>query len=102
MDGVDIELVRVVAKLSKSEVRKILKAEGRQFEVTKSLLNLLYNLVKVGSIPVSSHQREFLDERAGSVLSLLSDGKNLEQKKKILLSQPELVLNIAASCPSVV
>lgn len=102
MEGVDIELVRLVAKLNKSDISKIFAAEGAQLEVTKSLLNLLFNLVKVGSIPVSTHQKEFFDQRTSSVLNLLSDTKSLQQKKKILQKDPELVINIAASCPSVV
>jgi hypothetical protein len=97
MDGVDVDAIRKIQSSDRHQVKQILKGESRQLEVTKSLLNLVHNIVRVGSVPVSAHQRAFLDKNADLVLRLLNKKTSLKAKKDILESHPSLVLNIAAS-----
>ena len=98
MDNCDV-IVASFPKLSKRKVLTILTSEGSQRPVTKSLLNLLYNIVIVGSLPVSRLQKTFLDHHSDLVLDLLSSSKSLAWKKAALEANVKLVLHIAASCP---
>ena len=88
--------------ISRAQVRQVILNESpSDHEVTKSLCNLLYNLVKVGSVPVSQTQKEFLDGHAELVLELINKRKSLKWKQAALAANIPLVLNIVASCPTV-
>ena len=82
-------------------INKMLKADKGN-ELTKSLLNLLYNIIRVGSVKVSATQRSYFDKHANLVLKLLAKSTPLAWKKRQLQRNLPLVLNIAASCPRVV
>ena len=101
MDGCATDTISKIAQNPRKSVPLILKGESAGLEVTKSLLNLLYNAVIVGSLSVSLTQKAFFDENAASVRSLLSTGKSLAWKKELLTGHPALVINIAALCPTV-
>ncbi len=101
MEGIDIDSVRRLTSVPRKDVKRILAGESKQLEVTKSLVNLLHNIIRVGSVPVSTTQRTYFDKHADKVWSLLSKTTSLHQKKKTLESNIDLVLNIAASCPTV-
>ena len=99
MDGVDVETICLIGQLKKVQVKSLLESESRELEVTKSLLNLVHNLVVVGSLPVSQTLRLFLDEHAETVHQLLASTKSLKSKKALLIANIPLVINIASSCP---
>ncbi len=101
MEGCAVDLVSRLLQVSRPDVRRMLKNESRQLELTKSLLNLLHNIVIVGSVPVSPTQKAFFDAHSNLVLSLTSKSKSLKWKKDQLEKNVALVLNIAASCPIV-
>lgn len=101
MDGVDREAIREIANSIPSEVKAILKQESSQLEVTKSLLNILHNLVRVGSIPVEAYKRKFFEDHASIILELLSPKKSLRWKKQAFERHPIIVINIATSWPTV-
>lgn len=98
MDGCLVERLSMLAKSSPSQVKQILVGESANLEITKSILNLLHNIVVVGSVPVSTTQREFLDSNTKLVLDLLSRRKTLQSKRQILLKNPNLAIAISASC----
>jgi hypothetical protein len=101
MDGCDAKVIAQIPRLPRGQVRQLLKRESSDLEVTKSLLNLLFNIVTVGSLPVTGTQKAFFDEHAGLVLELLGR-RSLKWKKEQLEKEIGLVINIAASCPTVV
>ena len=101
MEGCDCGLISRLLQVSRQDVRRLFKAESNQLELTKSLLNLLYNIVIVGSVPVSPTQKAFFDAHSNLVLSLTSKSKSLKWKKAKLEKNVALVLNIAAACPIV-
>ena len=84
---------------SRHKVKRQLQEESKDLEITKSLLNLLHNIVNMGSVPVSRSQKDFFDSHAGIVNELLSSKKSLQVKKKLLESNISLTINIAGSCP---
>ena len=101
MDGCATDIIAKISQTPRAEVSLILKGESSNLEVTKSLLNLLYNAVIVGSLPVSQTQKAFFDSKADLVRLLLSNSKSPAWKKGLLLGQPALIINIAALCPTV-
>ena len=96
------ELVSKLPHLPNQKVLETLKGESKDLEVTKSLLNILVNLVEVGSLPVSKYQRQFLDSHAQVVLRLLSPKTSLREKKSILQGSLDLARAIALACPTAV
>ena len=101
MEGCHVDSISQLLRVARPQVKKILRRESTKYEITKSLLNLLYNLVVVGSLPVSKTQRAYFDANAELVLQLLSNNKSLTWKKSVFETNTPLVLNIAASCPTV-
>lgn len=101
MEGVEKELIRKIARAPPKEAKRILEDESPQLEVTKSLLNILHNLVVVGSIPATRNKRAFFDDHADVVHDLLSPKKSLAWKKTVLLRDTSLLINIATACPFV-
>jgi hypothetical protein len=101
MENFEHELVCQLARVNRAQIKRRLKDESGRLELTKSLLNLLYNIVKVGSVPVSETQKRFFDRNATLVLKLLNKSTSLKWKKQQLQRNAALVLNIAASCPTV-
>ena len=99
MQGCDVEIVNKIRRLSPKKVSAYLRNESKTLFVTKSLLNLVYNAVVVGSIPVSRIQRQILDENSSIVWQLISTKRSIAWKKRLLVRNPNLVLTIAALCP---
>jgi hypothetical protein len=99
MEDFDREQVGLIAQASLAQVADILKAEPPTLPITKSLIQLLYNIVVVGSVPINDRRRAFFDRYTNQVLTLLSSGRSLERKKVVLVNHPELARNIAAGCP---
>lgn len=102
MDGCSTDVISKIAQTPRKSVPLILKGESVGLEVTKSLLNLLYNAVIVGSLPVSLTQKAFFDQHSDLVRSLLSTSKSFSLKKALLTEHPALVINIAGLCPTAV
>lgn len=101
MEGCNVPILAQLANASASIIRSTLKSDDYTFEVTKSLVNVLYNLVIVGSIPADSYTKSFLDRKAQLVLALVSRSKPLWWKHQQLIHNPALVQVIAKSCPNV-
>lgn len=101
MDGCDIEIISQLSRTSRYQVSKIINSESIELEITKSLLNLLYNIVHIGSVPVSPTQKAYFDKHSQLVFDLLKKSKSLKWKKAQLENNVSLVINIAASCPTV-
>lgn len=101
MEGFDIETIALIPRISRQQVSRLVQNEPSSLPVTKSLLNLLYNIVQVGSVPVSQTQKAYLDSHSELVLALLTKTRSLKWKKTQLERNPALVINIAASCPTV-
>ncbi len=101
MDGCDAEIIKQIHRLPRAKVRQLLTKESSDLEVSKSLLNLLFNIVIVGSLPVTVTQKAFFDQHSDLVHELLGR-RSLKWKKAQLEKDIGLVLNIAASCPTVV
>lgn len=101
MEGCEVGRVSEISRVPRRRVRRIIESESDQLEVTKSLLNILYNIVIVGSIPPTITQRAFFNKHSELVLELVSKYRPLHWKKQALQENVSLVINIAASCHTV-
>lgn len=98
MEGCLCEVLSKFSTYSRIQIRDTLYSESRQLEITKSILNVLHNIVVVKSIEVTRTQKDYFDKKEQLVWELLST-KSLKSKKTILESNPDLVACIAYSCP---
>ena len=101
MEGCVVGRLSEIAQGTRRQVKKILDSESDQLEVTKSLVNILYNLVIVGSITPTPIQRTFFDKHSELVFQLVSKSRPLYWKKQELRDNITLVIHISTSCLTV-
>ena len=101
MEAFDLKLVAKIPHLYRANILRLFRAESERLELTTSLLNLLHNIVRVGSVPVTATQKSYFNTHSKLVLKLLNRKVPIDWKKKELEKNISLVINIAASCPTV-
>lgn len=101
MESCNVAALAPLAHASPKTIRDTLSSEAK-FEVTKSLVNLLYNIVVVGSVRVNDDTKSFIDRRVELVLALVSRSKPLWWKQQQLIHNPALVRTIVQACPDAV
>lgn len=84
--------------LNPQRVYFVLQSESRHLELTKSILNIIYNIVKVESLEATSGQKKTFEEKEDLVWNLLSPALSLSTKKRLLEENIDLVLAAAESC----
>jgi hypothetical protein len=84
--------------LSPRRVFFILKSESGRYELTKALVNVLYNIVRIQSLPPTDNQKHVFAQNQDILRTLLSPKESLVSKKRLLESHLELTLAIAESC----
>ena len=84
--------------LNTHQIKLILKEDGQDFALTKSIINLLYNLISVQSIEASQSQRQVIEDKEDLVWQLLDPRIGIKSKKSLLLKNIPLVQVILESC----
>lgn len=100
-EGCLVPAVKALRHLSGSQIKKVLKTESRNLEITKSLLNILHNIVNSGYIRIGYRKRKFFEDYTQTVLFLTSKKVSIVQKKKILLKNVAIISAIANTCLSI-
>lgn len=107
MDGVLIESIRMLRRLDDDQLAQVLYNESRRLEITKSLLNLLFNICLTRAVPLSHRLKVKFRRYDKIALELLTGAsrqinrtRNLTGKRRILLRNPDLVRLLAEACPS--
>ena len=77
----------------------VLDSESKRLEVTKSVLNVLHNIVQVRNITLTERQKANFANHS-KVVKEIFKRRQLRAKKHLLLKNPELVRLIAGSCPT--
>jgi hypothetical protein len=72
--------------------------DGHKYELTKSAINLLHNIVNTDSIPADTNTRQVLDRNESTVWLLLSPTKPLAYKHSLLENKPDVLLALAKTC----
>ena len=93
-----------LSQVSKRRVASRLRREAQERRhlasdsLCTSLLNLLYNIVIVGSVPVNQAQRQALEQYTSTIWNILSKRTSLTAKCQLLIANPDLVIAIASTC----
>ena len=98
MDNCLTKELRSFSLLSPHLILSIIKAEGRELEITKSLLNILYNIVVVESIEATPEQKKIFELKEGIIWHLLDSNVPLLKKKRVLEKNIDIAACIAKSC----
>lgn len=99
MDGCECQAVRKLPKLPVEKIKLIFKNESSPYVLTKSILNLLYNIIIVGSVSIGIHKRNIFDQNTELIWKLLSSKNSIHTKNKFLEKNPNFVKTIASICP---
>ena len=99
---VRFDLIEKIAKSNKSQIVKMLRHESSDSEVTKSIVNILYNLDE-GVISIPYRVQQYLEQNDTIVKKLLKKSNmSTFTKQKLLIANPMFAFNIAAACPPTV
>ena len=74
-------------------------AQTRHYELTKSLVNLLWNIVRSKSIRPTKATRRAIERNEAIVWQLLGCSASLATKTRLLVEHPDLVYALSRSCP---
>lgn len=99
--SMEFVLWKVLAQISDSDdqsIKKLIVSESSRLEITKSLLNVLHNIVRTRTIHLSNRQKNSFTNFTDQVHQILGK-KSLGSKRRILLANPGLAKLIAKSCP---
>lgn len=99
MDGCNSQLLHALKDLSDHQIHALLKTDAPDLVVTKSLVNLLYNLLVVQSVETPVHLHAAFESAVEAISGLLDVGRNLVQANRLLASNVPVVRLIAAACP---
>ena len=86
-----------LAKLSHRRIFHVLEGDSpRRYDLTKALVNVLYNLCVIQSI--ETDQKKVFEKHQSVIKTLLSSKTTLAAKKKLLQANLDLVLALAETC----
>lgn len=86
-------------RLSDRRLKLLLLSDTSRLELTKSIVNILYNIVHSRAAVTTAAQKRVLEQYETLVWQLLDPLHSLQQKKRILVNNTRLVKAIAQSCP---
>lgn len=93
-------LVSLVRSLKHADPVIALQNESDRLELSKSLINILFNVCFTRAIDLSQKLKKRFRQFDRLCLQLLDVSKDLSEKKRLLEENPELVLLIAEACPA--
>lgn len=96
--GVLIGVVHSLTRLSDKEIVRVLEAETFRREVSKSVANILLNIVQVGSISLSKRQKQEFKALEHLVVTFLNL-ETLKSRRLLFIQNPQLVRSVASACP---
>lgn len=106
MEGVLVTTVKLLRRLDDQQLVQVIKSESNRMELTKSLLNLLFNICFTKAIPLSRRLQNKFKVYDKLVIQLLTGARsqtnrtpNLKDKQRLLRQNPDLVRLIAEACP---
>ena len=95
-------LVAELGALTKLNHRRIAHVLGsdspRRYDLTKALVDVLYNLCVVQSIDAEEDQRKVFEDAEDVIRQLLSKKVSLAAKKNLLQENVRLVVALAETC----
>ena len=99
MDNCDTELLKVLPRLGDRQVWGLFAYEPREYRLTKSLANLVYNIVETQALPASTQVRRLFRDNIALVTLLADRESDLAILSDKLCSNPAFVKALAKACP---
>lgn len=99
MEGCLVATVRSLRQLGAERVLQVLQAESSRMEITKSILNILFNICFTKAVVLTQKQKKLFKAYDQQCIQLLSNEYNLAEKKQMLIRAPDLIQLIAQTCP---
>lgn len=99
MEGCSSRLLYAIKDLSDYQIHALLKTDAPDLLLTKSLVNLLYNLLVVQSVETPTHLCKSFEAAVETISSVLDTGTNLPLANNILAANVPVVRLIASACP---
>ena len=107
MEGVLYDAIRLLKRAEPEEAYYLIRFESKHLEVTKSLLNILFNICFTKAITLTQRQKAAFRPFDKVVMKLLVGARqqtnrttDLQGKRRLLLRNVDLVKLIAQACPS--
>ena len=100
MDGCDSTVMNRLARMADHQAVAAIKGDSPDFRLTKSLLNLLYNTVVVGSVRYTRVQKEIIDTNKDLVWRLLDRNIPVARKRNLFARNPAFAVALAGICPA--
>lgn len=108
--GVLVETLQQLKQLPEHKLVEVLRNESGRHEITRSLLNILFNVCFTRSIHLNPHQQQLFRPFDRVVLELLSRPRSkvsghylvpdVPAKRRLLLKHPGLVKLLIQVCPT--
>ena len=99
MDGKFAAELGALAKLSPRRIAHVLESDSpRRYDLTKALVDVLYNLCVVESIETEEKQKKIFEKFVDVIRKLLCKKISLAKKKKLLQANVPVVLALAETC----
>ena len=99
MEGCSSRLLNAFKDLSDYQIHALLKTDAPDLLLTKSLVNLLYNLLVVQSLETPPDQRKSFEAAAKQISAILDAGANLPLANRLLATNVSVARLIASVCP---
>ena len=88
-----------LSNLSHRRIFHVLESESpRRYDLTKALVDVLYNLCVVRSIETDDDQKKIFEKYIDVIRPLVNKKTSLRTKKKLLQANVPLVLALAETC----
>ena len=88
-----------LAKFSQRRIYHVLESDSpRRYDLTKALVDVLYNLCVVESIETDTAQKKVFEKYQSVIRPLLAKKTSLATKKSLLQANVPLVLALARTC----
>ena len=88
-----------LSRLTTVQLRQRLQTDSKQsFILTRALINIVFNLLKVQSIEPTKNQKAVFARHESQLRSLLALNRSLASKSEILINNSDLVLAISETC----
>lgn len=98
MEGCLRRELSAFALLPSARVRALLCSESKGLELTRSILNLIHNIVNIQSLEPTKRQKKVFEAHIEVIAQLLHKRLSLRKKKALLEANIELAIAAAASC----
>lgn len=99
MEGCCLSIVKRIRSISRREISELLRGESEKHEVSKTILNILWNIVYSKALVLSDKNKANFQRHSALLRELSSKKTAFASKRHLLIKNPAAVKVIAQACP---